>query len=29
VTLDDAHRAIIHMYLIIGEIAKIRRTPNK
>jgi hypothetical protein len=28
-TLDDAHRAIIHMYLIIGEIAKIRRTPNK
>jgi len=29
VTIDDAHRAIIHMYLIIGEIAKIRRTPNK
>ena len=27
VTLDDAHRAIIHMYLIIGEIAKIRRVP--
>jgi hypothetical protein len=27
VTLDDAHRAIIHMYLIIGEIAKIRRGP--
>jgi len=29
VTLDEAHRAIIHMYLIIGEIAKIRRNPNK
>jgi hypothetical protein len=29
VTLDEAHRAIIHMYLIIGEIARIRRTPNK
>jgi hypothetical protein len=27
VTLDEAHRAIIHMYLIIGEIAKIRRAP--
>jgi hypothetical protein len=25
VTPDDAHRAIIHMYLIIGEIAKIRK----
>jgi hypothetical protein len=29
VTLDEAHRAIIHMYLIIGEIARIRRTPDK
>jgi hypothetical protein len=28
VTLDDTHRAIIHMYLIIGEIAKIRRVPG-
>jgi hypothetical protein len=27
VTPDDAHRAIIHMYLIIAEIAKIRRVP--
>jgi hypothetical protein len=27
VTPDDAHRAIIHMYLIIGEIARIRRVP--
>jgi hypothetical protein len=27
VTLDEAHRAIIHMYLIIGEIAKIKRAP--
>jgi hypothetical protein len=27
VTPDDAHRAIIHMYLIIGEIAKIRKGP--
>ena len=27
VTPDDAHRAIIHMYLIIGEIAKIERVP--
>ncbi|MCX6683607.1 MAG: hypothetical protein NTZ37_02605 [Methanoregula sp.] len=27
VTVDDAHRAIIHMYLIIGEIAKIRKGP--
>jgi hypothetical protein len=29
VTIDDAHRAIIHMYLIIGEIAKIQRSPEK
>jgi hypothetical protein len=28
VTLDEAHRAIIHMYLIIGEIAKIKRAPS-
>jgi hypothetical protein len=27
VTLDEAHRTIIHMYLIIGEIAKIKRAP--
>ncbi|MDD1696642.1 MAG: hypothetical protein LUQ54_07070, partial [Methanoregula sp.] len=26
VTLDEVHRAIIHMYLIIGEISKIRKT---
>jgi hypothetical protein len=29
VTLDDAHRAIIHMYLIIGEIARIQKSPGK
>jgi hypothetical protein len=28
VTVDDTHRAIIHMYLIIGEIAKIRKVPG-
>jgi hypothetical protein len=28
VTLDDAHRAIIHMYLIIGEIARIQKIPG-
>ena len=28
VTLDDAHRAIIHMYLIIGEIARIQKSPG-
>ena len=27
ITLDEAHRAIIHMYLIIGEIARIKRAP--
>ena len=28
VTRDDAHRAIIHMYLVVGEIAKIWNTPH-